>query len=68
MLEWFLDLDDILLQKESYFDTETCALVSLYLNRLPKPISLVSHNGNNFDYPILLYHMNSFGKVIQLIL
>lgn len=35
------------------FDENTVDLMNCFLKQLQKPVCLVAHNGNAFDYPIL---------------
>lgn len=50
-------LDNFLLEHVAKFDGDTVALMNCFLNRLEKPVCLVAHNGNNFDYPLLSEHL-----------
>lgn len=52
-----------MLEDESTFDETTAECINSFLNRLPKPICLVAHNGWNFDYPILHYVYDEIEKV-----
>lgn len=45
------------------FKQRANAIVS-FLNELPKPICLVAHNGNSFDYKILLAECNDAGILL----
>ena len=38
--------------------TEASAQALFLLQDLPKPISLVAHNGNKFDFPLLMAELN----------
>lgn len=38
-------------------DANTIDLLKCFFNQLVKPICLVAHNGNGFDYPILKEHL-----------
>ncbi|XP_063629135.1 three-prime repair exonuclease 1 [Cydia splendana] len=46
-------LDNFLLEHESYFDITIFDMINKFLNTLTKPVCLVTHNGRNFDFPIL---------------
>uniref|UniRef100_A0A182Q4Y8 Exonuclease domain-containing protein n=1 Tax=Anopheles farauti TaxID=69004 RepID=A0A182Q4Y8_9DIPT len=46
-----------LLEKESKFDSTAGELVKLFLDRLQKPICLIAHNGNRFDFILLKQQM-----------
>ncbi|XP_059151799.1 uncharacterized protein LOC131938016 [Physella acuta] len=39
-------------------------LISIFLQNLPQPVCLVAHNGNGFDYPLLVSELNSAKKEI----
>lgn len=54
-------------------DANTIDLLKCFFNQLIKPICLVAHNGNRFDYPILKEHLKKlvcrnfkfhFGKIL----
>uniref|UniRef100_A0A182WBK6 Probable tRNA (uracil-O(2)-)-methyltransferase n=1 Tax=Anopheles minimus TaxID=112268 RepID=A0A182WBK6_9DIPT len=53
-----------LLEKESKFDANAGEMVKLYLERLQKPICLVAHNGNRFDFVLLKQHMLRIGVLL----
>ncbi|XP_063542624.1 three-prime repair exonuclease 1-like [Cydia strobilella] len=46
-------LDNFLLEHESYFDITIFDMINNFLKTLTKPVCLVTHNGRNFDFPIL---------------
>ncbi|XP_063369582.1 three-prime repair exonuclease 1-like [Cydia amplana] len=46
-------LDNFLLEHESYFDGTIFDMINKFLNTLTKPVCFVTHNGHNFDFPIL---------------
>lgn len=46
-------LDNFLLEHENYFDITIFDIINNFLNTLTKPVCLVTHNGFNFDFPIL---------------
>ena len=50
-------LDNYNLTNQSRFDKTTGILLNNFLDRLPKPICLVAHNGNNYDFPLLKAEM-----------
>lgn len=50
-----------LLEKEAKFDTNAGEMVKLFLDRLQKPICLVAHNGNRFDFILLKQHLLRIG-------
>lgn len=35
------------------FTSNTVEMINKFLEHSPKPVCLVAHNGNGFDYPIL---------------
>lgn len=53
-----IDLDNWKLEKCKKMDSNTVDLLKCFFNQLNKPICLVAHNGNRFDYPILKEHLN----------
>lgn len=50
-------LDNFLLEYINKMDDNTIDLINSFLNQLKKPVCLVAHNGNKFDYPILAQHL-----------
>ncbi|XP_025837013.1 uncharacterized protein LOC108735513 [Agrilus planipennis] len=46
-------LSNDLLEKQPAFTTSTANLIREFIDLHPKPVCLVAHNGNKFDYPIL---------------
>ncbi|XP_050075065.1 uncharacterized protein LOC126562562 [Anopheles maculipalpis] len=50
-----------LLEKEAKFDANAGEMVKLFLDRLQKPICLVAHNGNQFDFILLKQHLLRIG-------
>uniref|UniRef100_A0A182Y2E6 Exonuclease domain-containing protein n=1 Tax=Anopheles stephensi TaxID=30069 RepID=A0A182Y2E6_ANOST len=53
-----------LLEKESKFDANAGEMVKLFLERLQKPICLVAHNGNRFDFILLKQQLLRIGVVL----
>uniref|UniRef100_A0A182SXW8 Exonuclease domain-containing protein n=1 Tax=Anopheles maculatus TaxID=74869 RepID=A0A182SXW8_9DIPT len=53
-----------LLEKESKFDANAGEMVKLFLERLQKPICLVAHNGNRFDFVLLKQHLIRIGVLL----
>ena len=41
------------LESQKPFTPEMAKMVTSFLERLPPPVCLIAHNGNNFDYPLL---------------
>lgn len=52
-----LGLDNFLLENLNKMDTNTIDLINCFINQLKKPVCLVAHNGNKFDFPILARHL-----------
>lgn len=48
------------------FELGIYELLIYFLRRLRPPICFVAHNGNLFDYPILLSELKCINKVINL--
>jgi DNA polymerase III epsilon subunit-like protein len=46
-------LDNYNLSGQATFDKETGELLNSFLERLPKPLCLVAHNGDSYDFPLL---------------
>ncbi|XP_041370270.1 three-prime repair exonuclease 1-like [Gigantopelta aegis] len=46
-------LSDNMLEVESTFDAGLATMIELFLQRLPQPVCLVAHNGNQFHYSLL---------------
>ncbi|XP_058464341.1 three-prime repair exonuclease 1-like [Malaya genurostris] len=53
-----------LLENEAKFDSKTAQLISLFLERLQKPMCLVAHNGNRFDFTILKKELEAHGVTL----
>lgn len=50
------------LEDQSPFDSYVVDTLTLFLNRLPSPVCLLAHNGNNFDFPVLLEELKRAGR------
>lgn len=50
-------LDNWKLENCKKMDANTVEIMNCFFNQLNKPICLVAHNGNKFDYPILKEHL-----------
>jgi three prime repair exonuclease-1 len=48
-----IGLDNYNLSGQSTFDRKTGELINNFLARLPGPLSLVAHNGELYDFPLL---------------
>jgi three prime repair exonuclease-1 len=46
-------LDNYNLSGQATFDKETGELLNSFLERLPKQLCLVAHNGDSYDFPLL---------------
>ena len=53
-----------MLEYQSPFNNDVANIISSFLDRLNKPICLIAHNGNRFDFPILKSEIDRLGKVI----
>lgn len=53
------------LKKQPIFSEEIVEMLQNFLNLYEKPICLVAHNGNNFDYPILQKEIINTGKSLD---
>lgn len=58
----FKGLDNYMLEKLKKMDEKTVDLMNCFFNQLNKPVCLVAHNGNNFDYPILKRQLRQMVK------
>ncbi|EFN83972.1 Three prime repair exonuclease 2 [Harpegnathos saltator] len=56
--------DDMELLKP--FEFEIYELIVAFLNRLRPPICFVAHNGDKFDFPVLLSELKCINKVINI--
>ncbi|KAK9886836.1 hypothetical protein WA026_018486 [Henosepilachna vigintioctopunctata] len=50
-----------ILENQTYFSQNVVNIINEFLNLQKKPICLVAHNGNKFDYPILQADINKAG-------
>ncbi|KAL5293207.1 TREX2.2 family protein [Megaselia abdita] len=57
-------LSNYALEKESTFTGKTCDMINLFLDHLQKPVCLVAHNGDYFDFKILKDHFRKQEKQI----
>lgn len=53
------------LKDQEIFNEKTIELLNLFLSRLKKPVCLLAHNGNRFDFPILQATINKIQKEIM---
>lgn len=52
------------LESQPMFDEDTVTSISLFLSRLPQPICMLAHNGNNYDFKVLNSEMNRISKTL----
>ncbi|XP_044252348.1 uncharacterized protein LOC123003584 [Tribolium madens] len=55
-------LSNELLEQQTRFSSETVDVIGKWLEMNQKPICLVAHNGNKFDYPILRAEVQKTGN------
>ncbi|KAL1458237.1 hypothetical protein WDU94_008399 [Cyamophila willieti] len=55
-------LTNELLEHMAPLSNDDYVMISAFLNKLPAPICLVAHNGNQFDFPLLRSEMQRLGK------
>ncbi|XP_048515620.1 uncharacterized protein LOC105693072 isoform X3 [Athalia rosae] len=58
-------LNNDLLKHEMQFDQQIYELMNSFIGRLCPPVCFVAHNGNGFDYPILMSELSRVGKVMN---
>ena len=62
-------LDNYNLSGQSQFDGDTVNMINSFLTRLPPPVCLVAHNGDYYDYPLLMAEIVRTGaKLVEDIL
>ena len=54
-------LDNYNLSAQPQFTEDTVRLLETWLSRLPGPVCLVAHNGDHYDYPLLLAEVKRTG-------
>ncbi|XP_015521722.1 uncharacterized protein LOC107225659 [Neodiprion lecontei] len=54
-----------LLEHEKSFDHHASDLLNSFISRLHPPVCFVAHNGNRFDYPIILSELNRIGGTLS---
>lgn len=58
LIDWTISgLDNFLLEYLGKMDGNTTDLINCFFSQLRKPVCLVAHNGNKFDYLILAEHL-----------
>ncbi|KAL5011422.1 hypothetical protein ScPMuIL_009973 [Solemya velum] len=50
------------LEYQGKFDVAVMDMVNAFLKRLPQPVSLLAHNGNNFDFRLLVAEANKLNR------
>ena len=58
----YLGLSNDLLEHQGCFSSDVVDILNKWLNMNQKPICLVAHNGNRFDYPILRAEIEKTGN------
>ncbi|CAC5420675.1 unnamed protein product [Mytilus coruscus] len=53
------------LEEQTPFDSSVTDTIHNFLNRLPSPVCLLSHNGNTYDYPLLLKELQRGGRILS---
>ncbi|XP_076092360.1 uncharacterized protein LOC143063843 [Mytilus galloprovincialis] len=53
------------LEDQTPFDSSVTDTIHNFLNRLPSPVCLLAHNGNKYDYPLLLKELQRGGKILS---
>lgn len=57
-----------MLEHHAKFDDDAATAILSYLKRYPKPICLIAHNGNGFDFPIIKQSFEKVKKVSTIII
>ncbi|KAL1131095.1 hypothetical protein AAG570_012332 [Ranatra chinensis] len=55
-------LNNDLLEEQPSFNLKSYELIENFILRMPKPICLLAHNGNRFDFPLLRAQIKYLGK------
>lgn len=58
-------LDNYNLSGQSPFDAASVTMINSFLKRLPGPVCLVAHNGNYYDFPLLIAEICKTGETIN---
>lgn len=58
-------LDNYNLTDQARFDKNTVSLLNIFLDRLPSPVCLVAHNGDNYDFPLLKAELEKAGGRLE---
>lgn len=59
----FIGLSKVNLRDMSHFTNESTEILIKFLGTLKTPLCFVSHNGDEFDFPVLYHHLQNYGKV-----
>ena len=57
-------LDNYNLSGQTTFDEKTGELINSFLSRLPAPLCLVAHNGDQYDFPLLKAELEKAGVTL----
>ncbi|KAK3593692.1 hypothetical protein CHS0354_013588 [Potamilus streckersoni] len=58
-----LNNDNLNLQQ--VFSANTAQIIDSFLQHLPQPVCLLAHNGNRFDFPILMAELNEINQSLD---
>lgn len=58
-------LSNEILGNVSPFNSHVYSVINYFLHNLTKPVCLLAHNGNRFDYPVLLKELKSINEVLS---
>lgn len=56
-------LSNELLERERKFDKNAMKLIECFIFQLQKPVCLIAHNGNKFDFPLIKKQCESLGAL-----
>ena len=60
-------LDNYNLSGQSVFDADTIKVMESFLSRLAAPVCLVAHNGDKYDYPLLMAELTKAGGTLDIL-
>lgn len=55
------------LEHQSPFNKETVNVILNFLQRLQKPVCLIAHNGDKFDFPLIKSEIARLGMVFKIV-
>jgi len=58
-------LDNYNLSGQSQFDAASVTMINSFLKRLPEPVCLVAHNGDFYDFPLVMAEICKTGETIS---